>query len=81
MSGRIKFKLGEILEEIGITRNKLAVESKTRPGTVLDIVSGETKRIELDTLISILDTLNDIANKKGIKRRISISDIMEYIQE
>jgi predicted transcriptional regulator len=78
---KIRYNLGETLSEIGITRNKLAVESKTRPATVLDLVSGESKRIEIDTLISLLDTLNRISKERGITRTITISDIIEYIPD
>lgn len=78
-SKRIQFNLGRTLDEIGITRNKLAVESKTRPATILDLVSGETKRLEIETLINLLDALNAEARTRGITRMISVSDIIEYI--
>jgi DNA-binding Xre family transcriptional regulator len=81
MSEKIRFNLGRTLDELGITRNKLAVESKTRPATVLDLVSGETKRIEIDTLINLLGALNTIASEQGINRNITISDIIEYIPD
>ncbi|WP_231503510.1 hypothetical protein [Paenibacillus sp. 1-18] len=44
---QIHFKLSETLEMIGATRNKIAVESKTRPATILDLASGDTKTISL----------------------------------
>lgn len=78
---RIRFNLGKTLEEIGITRNKLAVESKTRPATVLDLVSGDSKRIEIETLTNLLDALNKESRARGIIRTITISDIIEYIPE
>lgn len=81
MSKKVRFNLGRTIEELGITRNKLAVESKTRPATVLDLVSGETKRIEIHTLINLLDTLNTIARDQGISRKITISDIIEYLPD
>ncbi|MCF2716266.1 hypothetical protein [Paenibacillus sp. 203] len=40
---RYHFKLGDILEELDISRNKLAVEAKIRPATVIDMVNGKTK--------------------------------------
>lgn len=79
MAGEIRFTLGNTLELLGITRNKLAVESKTRPATVLDLVSGDTKRIEMETLVSLLDTLNEIAREQGLVREITITDVFEYI--
>ncbi|GLI07872.1 transcriptional regulator [Paenibacillus tyrfis] len=81
MTEKVRFNLGRTIEELGITRNKLAVESKTRPATVLDLVSGETKRIEIHTLVNLLDTLNTIAREQGITRKITISDIIEYIPD
>ncbi|MBU7318829.1 helix-turn-helix domain-containing protein [Paenibacillus oleatilyticus] len=81
MTEKVRFNLGRTIEELGITRNKLAVESKTRPATVLDLVSGETKRIEIHTLVNLLDALNTIAREQGITRKITISDIIEYIPD
>ncbi|WP_373230389.1 helix-turn-helix domain-containing protein [Cohnella sp.] len=78
---RIRFNLGKTLDELGITRNKIAVESKTRPATVLDLVSGDTKRIEIDTLINLLDALNTEARARGITRTVKIDDIIEYIPD
>ncbi|WP_139328434.1 XRE family transcriptional regulator [Paenibacillus odorifer] len=76
---RIKFKLGATLDLLGTTRNKIAVESKTRPATILDLASGDTRTVKLDTLANILDTLNALAKEKGIERTIGIDDIIEYI--
>jgi predicted transcriptional regulator len=75
----IKFKLAKTIDEIGTTRNRVAVESKTRPATILDLAAGETKTIKLETLVNILDALNQIAREEGIERIIGISDIIEYI--
>lgn len=76
---RIRYKLGETIDIIGTTRNHVAVESKTRPATILDLVSGETKTIKLETMVSILDALNQIAKSKGIDRTFNVTDIIEYI--
>ncbi|WP_081383536.1 XRE family transcriptional regulator [Paenibacillus odorifer] len=76
---RIKFKLSDTLDLLGTTRNKIAVESKTRPATILDLASGDTRTVKLDTLANILDTLNVLAKEKGIERTIGIDDIIEYI--
>ncbi|OMD44477.1 XRE family transcriptional regulator [Paenibacillus odorifer] len=75
----MKFKLGATLDLLGTTRNKIAVESKTRPATILDLASGDTRTVKLDTLANILDTLNALAKEKGIERTIGIDDIIEYI--
>lgn len=81
MKEKFRFKLGEVLTELNVTRNKLAVEAKIRPATILDLVSGDVKRIELKTLADILDTLNRIANDHEIKRAITINDLIEYIPD
>ncbi|MNN33864.1 hypothetical protein D3C81_1476390 [compost metagenome] len=75
----IKFKLADTISELGTSRNKIAVESKTRPATILDLAAGDTKTIKLETVVNILDALNDIAREKGIDRVIGIGDIIEYI--
>lgn len=75
----IKFTLTETLDRLGITRNKLAVESKIRPATIADLVHGQTKRIELGTLVSLLDTLNLLVEDKGIN--VTIEDIIKYEQK
>ncbi|GIP54739.1 XRE family transcriptional regulator [Paenibacillus vini] len=75
----IKFKLSDTLDELRTTRNRIAVESKTRPATILDLAAGETKTVKLETLVNILDALNEIAREEGIKRVIVIDDIIEYI--
>ncbi|MDA1476283.1 helix-turn-helix domain-containing protein [Bacillus changyiensis] len=53
-----KFNMNDILDELGITNNKLAVEAKVRPATIGDLCEGKTKRLELDTIEKILDVLN-----------------------
>jgi DNA-binding Xre family transcriptional regulator len=86
----LQFKLGEILEDMDIAKNRLAVEGKIRPATVSKYVEGKMGRIEVDTLISILDTLNYLApiveqedkNKQKKKpytaKTYSIEDLIEY---
>jgi predicted transcriptional regulator len=78
--GSLQFNLKETLDQLKITRNKLAVESKTRPATILDLVSGDTKRLELSTIVAMLDTLNQFAKEKGY-REITFHDILEYIPD
>lgn len=76
---QIRFKLNETLKIIGVTRNKLSVESKIRSATILDLASGDTRTIKLETLISILNAINEIADKNGVNRTFGIEDILEYI--
>ncbi|MCI1859745.1 MAG: helix-turn-helix transcriptional regulator [Sporolactobacillus sp.] len=56
-----------------MSRNKLAVQARIRPATIADMVNGKTKRIELPTLVSILDALN----REGI-RKVTVDDVFQY---
>ncbi|MCY8273270.1 helix-turn-helix domain-containing protein [Bacillus sonorensis] len=69
-----RFNLNNILDELGITKNKLAVEAKVRPATIGDLCEGETKRLELETIEKILNVLNDISPTKTY----TIDDIILY---
>lgn len=75
---KIKFNLKDTLDEIGITRNALAVESKVRPMTVADLVNGESKSINLSTLVMLLDGLNRLAKENEIDKQYDINDIVQY---
>ncbi|MDU2239381.1 MAG: helix-turn-helix transcriptional regulator [Paenibacillus sp.] len=70
----IKLKLEETLSGAGITKNALAREAKVRPNLIYDMCEGKTKRIDLETLGTILDTLNTMTG-----RSFTLNDIMEYI--
>lgn len=72
------FYLEETLKELGITKNKLSVESKVRSNTIIDLAKGNVSRIDFFSLQSILDTLNIIAEQKGIQRKFDINDIVKY---
>jgi DNA-binding Xre family transcriptional regulator len=71
--GSIKFTLNKTLNEFHMSRNKLAVQARIRPATIADMVNGKTKRIELPTLVSILDALN----REGI-RKVTVDDVFQY---
>lgn len=77
MSLAITIKLNELLEatksEKEVTKNALAREAKVRPNLIYDLCEGKTKRIELETLSTILDTLQILTGKS-----YSISDVLEY---
>lgn len=77
----IQFKLGEILEELQISKNKLAVEGKIRPATVAKYETGDMGRIEVETMTAILDTLNRLAEEEGKDKRYSIEDLIKYTYE
>ncbi|MBZ4222490.1 helix-turn-helix transcriptional regulator [Bacillus wiedmannii] len=74
------FTLGETMEEIGITKNKLAVESKVRPATISNLVNGEVGLVRIDTLQSILDALNQLAAENNIDKTYRIEDVVQYIK-
>jgi DNA-binding Xre family transcriptional regulator len=74
----IHFNLAKVLDELVITKNALAVEAKIRPATVASFVNGEVSRIEIPTLISMLDAINRFAIEKGTERRYNIEDLITY---
>lgn len=53
----VKIVLNETLEKAGITRNALAREARVRPNLIYDMCDGKTKRIELETLNTLISTL------------------------
>ncbi|MEC0089908.1 helix-turn-helix domain-containing protein [Paenibacillus macquariensis] len=74
---KIEITLDKVLTKLDITKNKLAVESKLRPNLISEMTEGKTKAIKLETLLKILDTLNEISSKQG-KGFIDISDLLKY---
>jgi DNA-binding Xre family transcriptional regulator len=80
MVSEIKINLDRILNILDISKNKLAVEGKLRPNLILEMTDGKTKAIKLDTLATILDTLNDISISQG-KGFIDVSDILSYVPD
>ncbi|MEY8731009.1 XRE family transcriptional regulator [Peribacillus frigoritolerans] len=75
----IEYGLNAILGEIKETRNKIAVEAKVRPATIYDMAEGKTKRIELATIESILDVINEFArNVEGLNKTYTIDDLFKY---
>lgn len=74
----IKFVLEDALKELGITKNKLSVESKVRSNTVIDYANGSVSRMDLTTLNDLLNTMNRIAKEKGLEHQFDITDIIRY---
>ncbi|MEC0210217.1 helix-turn-helix transcriptional regulator [Paenibacillus ehimensis] len=77
----IKFNLEETLQTLEITMNKLAVQARLRPTTIVELTHGDSKAIKFDTLIKILDTLNYFAEEKRIERVFTIHDVIEYVPD
>ncbi|WP_261380588.1 helix-turn-helix transcriptional regulator [Neobacillus bataviensis] len=67
------------IDQLGITRNALAVEAKVRPLTINEIVSGQAKQINFVTLNKILEALNRISEEKGLDKKYLVSDVFEYV--
>ncbi len=74
----IKITLQRTLDELNISRNKLAVDYKIRAATLHTLVKNETSLIKFETLETILNALNDIAQSKGINKTYTITDIIDY---
>ncbi|CUB59390.1 helix-turn-helix domain-containing protein [Bacillus sp. FSL K6-0067] len=72
------FTLGQTLHEIGVTKNKLAVEAKIRHNTISDLVNGNASSIRIDTLQAILDTLNKLAADQGLQKVYGIKDVIKH---
>lgn len=76
----IKFNLEQAINELDITPNRLAVLAEVRPNTIGDLIKGNTKRIELDTIEKILDALNYESARKN-KKYYQIQNIVQYETE
>lgn len=74
----ITITLDKCIHELGLTMNRLASYSGTRPNTINDIVKGKAKRIDFDTIDKILNGLNMIALDRGIERRFDLHDVIQY---
>lgn len=74
----IRVTLQRTLDELGITRNKLAVDYKIRPATLHALVNGETTQIKFETIDTILNALNDMAKVIGVDKIYTITDIIDY---
>jgi hypothetical protein len=76
----ITFNLQKALDELEISSNYLAVETKTRPSSVLSIAKGTMQRIDINLLNTLLDQLNIEAKQRGLNKTYSIEDIISYEQ-
>ena len=80
--GQVIFTLGQTLEKMGISKNRLAVKSEVRPATIASIVNGEAKRIEIKTLTNIIDALiflnENEAKPQNRLQKIGIEDVITY---
>lgn len=72
---RIIIKLDTIIEEIGITKLKLAKVSDIRTSTISDLTTNKAnvKALKIDTLERIINALNEVQTNKVY----TISDLIE----
>lgn len=64
------FKLGTILEERKISKNKIMRDTNTKHDTLQGYITGTLKRIDLDVLDRFCNYLN-----------CELSDLIEYIKK
>lgn len=74
---KIEINLDTILDELNISKNKLAVEAKLRPNLITEMSDGKTKAIKLETLGTLLDTINRISFEQD-GRRYDVADLFNY---
>jgi DNA-binding Xre family transcriptional regulator len=72
----IKFNLDEILKKHNISRTKFANIAKVRPNTINDMCNGNTRRIEIDTLNSIMRAINELGNKP-----LNLAELIFYVKD
>ncbi|MEF7565967.1 helix-turn-helix transcriptional regulator [Bacillus infantis] len=76
--GKIKFKLDEVLKELNVTPNYVAVKAQVRPNTLYKMQDNDISRINIEVLEKILDALNAIAREKSIHTSFNIEDVLTY---
>lgn len=72
----IYFKLDKLLKQYKYSRTQFAHLAGIRPNTINDMCNGNTKRLELETLNSIMKALNKISDDS-----IKLSHLMGYSEE
>lgn len=72
--------LKKTIDDLGITANALAVQARVRPLTIYDLCKGKSRQISLATLNDVILALNYFSQKKGVKKKHSVSDILEHVE-
>lgn len=76
-----KFVLKDTLDYLDMTPHQFSLAAEVRKNTIYDMIKNETKRIEVKNLNSIVNTLNKIAENKGITKNFDINDVMIWEKE
>lgn len=79
INGRFEFTLRATLEELRVSMNQVSQKSNVRPATIIALCNGETKELNLKTLIKLLDTLNQMSIEYRVGRTYTIEDVLKYI--
>ena len=76
---KINIRLDQVIEEIGITKLKLAKVSDIRTTTISDLTTNKAnvKALKIDTLERIINALNEIQSDKIY----TLADIVESVDE
>lgn len=66
--GKIRIKLGELIEKEGLSKNKLSHKAEMQRSQINNYCNNEITRLDIDVLARICTVLN-----------CSISDLLEFI--
>jgi predicted transcriptional regulator len=77
---KIVWTLDKIIEELGISANRLSVEAKVRPNTIYNMVYNKAVRFHFPTVAQILVALNKIAEEENTHKEYDIPDILKFIK-
>lgn len=69
----IRIKVGEFIDDAGLSRNAVAREAKIRSNAIYEMASNETKRLDLETFNKVIETLRNMTG-----RDVTIADMLEY---
>lgn len=76
--GKLRIKLGDILEELNINPYKFSQIVKIRHSTIYDMIKNSSKSLKVENIEAILDALNELSEKNGAGKQYDIHDLFEY---
>ena len=76
--GMVRWRVGQFLEQHGITPYKLSEETKGKisRNAIYEIARADTKQVKLETLDTLITTLRAMTGKP-----VALTDLLEYISE